>query len=134
MIRPAAVAIFADAVIDSGRRKTVFVARGNGVFEPRLVETGWRLGDRVQITGGLQPGERIVVSGNFLIDSESRMKLAAQSPLVKDLVCGMDIEPTAPATLKLQHDGKTYYFCSDQCRKSFEAAPAKYIPAKRGPA
>jgi Cu(I)/Ag(I) efflux system membrane fusion protein len=71
---PAAVVVPADAVIDSGRGKTVFVERGNGVFEPLLVETGWRLGDRVEITKGLEPGERIVVSGNFLIDSESRMK------------------------------------------------------------
>jgi len=71
---PAAVVAPADAVIDSGLRKTVFVERGGGVFEPRLVETGWRLGDRVEITKGLEPGERIAVSGNFLIDSESRMK------------------------------------------------------------
>ena len=71
---PAAVVVPADAVIDSGRGKTVFVERSSGVFEPVLVETGWRLGDRVEITKGLDPGERIVVSGNFLIDSESRMK------------------------------------------------------------
>jgi multidrug efflux pump subunit AcrA (membrane-fusion protein) len=42
------------------------------------LKTGWRLGDRVQVTEGLEPGERIVVSGNFLIDSESRMKLPAR--------------------------------------------------------
>ena len=77
---PAAITAPADAVLDSGRRKTVFVAKGNGVFEPRVVETGWRLGDRVEIVKGLEPGESIVVSGNFLIDSESRMKLAAASP------------------------------------------------------
>jgi multidrug efflux pump subunit AcrA (membrane-fusion protein) len=78
---PAAVVAPADAVIDSGRGKTVFVERGSGVFEPVPVETGWRLGDRIEITKGLEPGERIVVSGNFLIDSESRMKPeAARSP------------------------------------------------------
>jgi RND family efflux transporter MFP subunit len=74
---PAAVTVPADAVIDSGLRKTVYVDRGQGAFEPRQVQTGWRLGDRVQITKGLEPGEHIVVSGNFLIDSESRMRLAA---------------------------------------------------------
>lgn len=121
---PAAITAPADAVIDSGRRKTIFVDRGNGLFEPRQVETGWRLGDRVQIVRGLEPGERIVVSGNFLIDSESRMKLAAQTPpapeqggMVKDLVCGMDVDPKAPSTLKVQHDGQTYYFCSEHCKK-----------------
>jgi Cu(I)/Ag(I) efflux system membrane fusion protein len=72
--KPAAITVPADAIIDSGRRKTVYVERSSGMFEPRLVQTGWRLGERVQITNGLQPGERVVVSGNFLIDSESRMK------------------------------------------------------------
>jgi YHS domain-containing protein len=139
---PSAVTVPADAVIDSGRRKTVFVDRGSGVFEPRLVETGWWLGDRVQITQGLEPGERIVTSGNFLIDSESRMQAAAAEPapspprtgMMKDLICGMDVDPQAPAALKVRHDGRTYYFCSEQCKRSFEAAPAKYVPQMRGPA
>ena len=74
----AAVTIPAEALIDTGRRRVVYVDRAEAEFEPRLVETGWRLGDRVQITSGLEPGERIVVSANFLIDSESRMRLPAQ--------------------------------------------------------
>jgi Cu(I)/Ag(I) efflux system membrane fusion protein len=64
----------ADAIVDSGLRKTVFVDCGNGHFEPRLVETGSRIGDDVEVTKGLEAGERIVVSGTFFIDSESRMK------------------------------------------------------------
>ena len=71
---PAALVVPADAIVDSGLRKTVFVDCGNGSFEPRLVETGWRAGDDVEVTKGLMPGERIVVSGTFFIDSESRMK------------------------------------------------------------
>ena len=59
-----------------GAGKVVFVALEDGYFEPREVVTGWRFGDRVEIVKGLAPGEEIVVSGNFLIDSESRMKLA----------------------------------------------------------
>jgi hypothetical protein len=43
------------------------------------VEVGRRAGDRVEIVKGLAPGERIVVSGTFLLDSETRMKLAAVS-------------------------------------------------------
>ncbi len=74
---PAGITVPADAVLDSGRRKTVFVDLGNGHFEPRLVETGWRLGDQVEIVKGLMPGEKIVVSGNFLLDSESRMRTTA---------------------------------------------------------
>ncbi|HSB79015.1 MAG TPA: efflux RND transporter periplasmic adaptor subunit [Candidatus Methylomirabilis sp.] len=71
---PPAVVVPVDAVLDSGLKKTVFVDRGEGVFEPRQVETGWRIGDRVEVVKGVTPGERIVVSGTFLLDSESRMK------------------------------------------------------------
>jgi hypothetical protein len=55
------------------------VERSAGVFEAREVEVGRRAGDRVEIVKGLAPGERIVVSGTFLLDSETRMKLAAVS-------------------------------------------------------
>jgi len=73
---PQGIAVPVDAVIDSGLRKTVYVEGADGNFTPRPVETGSRMGDTVQITKGLEPGERIVVAGNFLLDSESRMKLS----------------------------------------------------------
>jgi membrane fusion protein, copper/silver efflux system len=76
---PATVVVPADAIVDSGLRKTAFVDCGNGYFEPRLVETGWRFGDDVEVTKGLTPGERIVISGTFFIDSESRMHATQQS-------------------------------------------------------
>jgi Cu(I)/Ag(I) efflux system membrane fusion protein len=70
----------AGAVLDAGTSKTVFLDRGNGYFEPRMVETGDRYsdasGDRVEILKGLKAGERIVTSGTFLLNSESQMKLA----------------------------------------------------------
>jgi membrane fusion protein, copper/silver efflux system len=71
---PATIAVPVDAIIDSGLTKVVFVDRGSGVFESRQVETGWRSGDRVEIVRGLTPGERIVTSATFLIDSESRLR------------------------------------------------------------
>jgi len=71
---PATLVVPVDAIVDTGLRKTVFVDCGNGHFEPRLVETGWRIGDDVEVTKGLEPGESIVVSGTFFVDSESRMK------------------------------------------------------------
>ena len=74
---PAKLTVPADAVLDAGERKTVFVDRGNGFFEPRQVTTGERDGNRIQILSGLTGGERVVTSGNFLIDSESQMKAAA---------------------------------------------------------
>jgi Cu(I)/Ag(I) efflux system membrane fusion protein len=73
---PPSVTVPADAILDSGMRKIVYVDRGEGDFEPREVETGWRLHDRVSVTHGLREGERVVVAGAFLVDSESRMKQA----------------------------------------------------------
>ncbi len=64
------------AVISSGTRDIVFVDVGDGYFEPREVELGVRLPEAVQILDGLAEGERVVASGNFLIDSESKLKAA----------------------------------------------------------
>ncbi len=75
---PAMLTVPAEAVLDAGERKTVFLDRGNGYLEPRRVEVGERVGDRVQILSGLSGGERVVTSGNFLIDSESQLKAAAE--------------------------------------------------------
>jgi Cu(I)/Ag(I) efflux system membrane fusion protein len=66
-----------DAVIDSGQEQRVFVERSAGVFEPRRVQIGWRSGDRVEIVHGLTEGDRVVVEGTFLVDSESRLKSSA---------------------------------------------------------
>ncbi|MGA2327296.1 MAG: efflux RND transporter periplasmic adaptor subunit [Bryobacteraceae bacterium] len=76
--QPARLTVPAEAVLDSGLAKTVFVDRGNGIFEPREVATGERIGDRIQILSGLKAGERIVTSGNFLIGSESQLKAATE--------------------------------------------------------
>ena len=45
---------------------------------------------------------------------------------VKDLVCGMDIDP-ATAAATSEYKGQTYYFCSLGCKKSFEKEPEKYL-------
>lgn len=74
-----ALVVPADAVLDSGLKKTVFIEQGKGVFSPRVVETGRRLNDRVEIVKGLEPGEKIVISGNFLVSSESRLQEAAET-------------------------------------------------------
>ncbi len=81
--QPSRLTVPAQAVLDTGTKKIVFVARGNGFFEPRDVAPGERLGDRVQVLKGLAPGEQIVTSGNFMISSESQLKSAtgAGSPM-----------------------------------------------------
>lgn len=78
---PASVNIPAEAILDSGKKAVVYVDKGGGIFEPRKVTTGWRFGGQVEITGGLEPGEKIAVSGNFLIDSESRMEIIASGTM-----------------------------------------------------
>ncbi len=65
-----------EALLDSGEKQYVFLAHGDGMFEPRQVETGAKLDGKVAITSGLKPGDTVVLSGNFLIDSESRLKSA----------------------------------------------------------
>ena len=75
---PRGIVVPAEAVLDSGLKKTVFVERSEGVFTPQTVEVGRRFDDRVQIVKGLEAGERIVVSGNFLVSSESRLQEAVQ--------------------------------------------------------
>lgn len=67
------------AVLDTGRRQVVFVHRGDGYMEPRNVRIGRRFGDRVQILEGLTENDEIVVSGNFLIDSESQLRTARET-------------------------------------------------------
>lgn len=68
-----------EAVIRSGERNVVFVTRGNNKFTPRDVTLGLSLdGRRVQILTGLAPGETVVTSGQFMLDSESKLKEAVQ--------------------------------------------------------
>ena len=61
-------------MLNSGDRQVVFIDRGNGIFEPREVKIGRAAGGALEILSGLKAGERIVISGNFLIDSESQLK------------------------------------------------------------
>jgi|SRR5579883_1613148 len=64
------------AVLDSGDRQAVLIDRGDGRFEPRDVKLGRHGGGYVEIRDGLNEGESVVVSANFLIDAESNLKAA----------------------------------------------------------
>jgi len=71
--------ISSQAIIHSGDKKMVFVAKGKGKFTPRQITTGAFLDQgKVQVLTGLSQGENIVVSGQFLLDSESKLKEAIQ--------------------------------------------------------
>jgi membrane fusion protein, copper/silver efflux system len=140
---PDGIAVPADAILDTGQHKIVFVSPREGVFEPREVTAGARYGDRVQIVKGLAAGEQLVVSGLFLLDSESRLQLAAaaaERPAARpsqasetDPVCGMPVAPAA-AHSHLVYEGVSYYFCSGSCRRSFDQAPASYASTAKAAA
>ncbi len=65
-----------EAVLDSGSEQLAFVALDDGYFEPRKVKLGDETGGEVIVLSGLKAGERVVTSGNFLVDSESKLKSA----------------------------------------------------------
>jgi Cu(I)/Ag(I) efflux system membrane fusion protein len=75
----AALSVPESAVIDSGDRKLVFIDRGEGRLEPREVQLGVRVGSAFQVLSGLADGERVVISANFLLDSESSLRSAISS-------------------------------------------------------
>jgi Cu(I)/Ag(I) efflux system membrane fusion protein len=70
------LAIPSEAVVNTGERDYVFLARAGGTFEPRMVTVGRADGDQVQVLSGLAAGDTVVASASFLIDSESRLKAA----------------------------------------------------------
>lgn len=72
-----ALSVPADAVIFTGPRRMVFVDLGEGRLAPREVSLGARVGDRYEITSGLQAGDQVVSEGAFLVAAESRIRSAA---------------------------------------------------------
>jgi Cu(I)/Ag(I) efflux system membrane fusion protein len=62
------------AVMDNGRRQVVWVEMKPGMFSPRDVKVGARVGDNVQILSGLMRGDKVAASGGYLIDSEAQLK------------------------------------------------------------
>jgi len=68
-----------NAVLDSGTQQVVFVAQGDGVFVPRSVKAGRRLGDRIEILDGVKEGEQVATAATFFIDSESQLRAGLQN-------------------------------------------------------
>ncbi|BCB27140.1 cation efflux system protein [Sulfurimicrobium lacus] len=85
----------ASAVIYSGKNQTVLVELAPGRFEPRPVKLGMQGGDYVEVLEGLTESEKVVVSANFLIDSESNLKAAFSG------MSGSQAKPAAPP----EHNG-----------------------------
>jgi len=88
-LKPDALLVPDSAVLRSGEKNTVFVALEGGRFEPREVKLGPRAdNDSYEVISGLTEGERVVTSGQFMLDSESQLREAIQKML----------KPVAPVT------------------------------------
>jgi Cu(I)/Ag(I) efflux system membrane fusion protein/cobalt-zinc-cadmium efflux system membrane fusion protein len=91
-----------EAVIDTGVRQVVFVSKGKGKFEPREIKLGVEVnGHQYQVLKGLSEGEEIVISAQFMLDSESRLREAVQKMLEVRQTGGSD----APADDDLDMSG-----------------------------
>jgi hypothetical protein len=73
------VTVPANAVLDSGTDKVVFVAEGDGYFTPRPVKVGRNLGDRIEILEGVKEGEQVATGATFFLDSESQLRAGLQN-------------------------------------------------------
>lgn len=73
-----AVLVPPDAVLDSGKEQIVFVAKGDGYFEPRRVTIGHRSGDQIEIVKGVKEGEQVATGATFFLDSESQLRASLQ--------------------------------------------------------
>lgn len=69
-----AIAVPVTAVLETGKRRVVWVEKEPGMFEPREVNVGTRVGDRFQILAGLRAGEKVAASGGYMIDSELQLR------------------------------------------------------------
>jgi len=75
----AALTIPISAVMPTGSRSVVFVDKGDGKLEPRIVQLGTKYGDIYEVKSGLEDNERVVASANFLIDAESKVQGALKA-------------------------------------------------------
>ena len=112
-----AVMVAAEAVLHSGTRAVVIVARGEGVFEPREVVLGTESEGMQEVTSGLIPGEQVLVSSQFLIDADANLK-AAISQLLSGAETGQP-----PAGGEMQHG---------EMRGSSGETPGSHLPARGG--
>ena len=101
------------AVIETGTRSVVFTMPAPGRFEPRQVTLGLRSDDhRLQVLSGLAPGDTVVVSGQFLLDSESRLREAALKFQPPGKVDGAQpIASASPEATSGQAAERLYYVC-----------------------
>jgi Cu(I)/Ag(I) efflux system membrane fusion protein len=99
----------AEAVVDTGEMHYLFVAQEGGHFEPRQVQIGAHMGEKIEILSGVAEGETIVTTGNFLVDSESRLRAAIEGQTSAEAASGTD-------ACSKQFDGQKYPDKVQACR------------------
>lgn len=112
-----AIVVPVTAVMDTGKRQVVWIETSPGMFEPRDVQVGQQTDDKIQIMSGLKPGDKVAVSGSYLIDSESQLKGGGGG---HENMPGMKMDDKKPAASgQGGHEGHG-------------APPAQQQPAKKG--
>lgn len=94
-----------EALIRSSQGDRVIVSVGNGRFQIRPVTTGMESGDQVEILSGLQVGEQVVASGQFLIDSEANLKAGLERVATPSQPASTETSPTAWSNIIIEGKG-----------------------------
>jgi Cu(I)/Ag(I) efflux system membrane fusion protein len=92
------VAVPRTAVLDTGKEKVVYVSKGSGVFEKRSVQASVVGDEYYAVTTGVEPGERVVTHGNFLIDSQTRLSGTISGMFGGSKAFGDETSPQGPAS------------------------------------
>jgi len=117
-----AIVVPVTALIDTGKRQVVWVEMSPGMFEPRDVQVGQKTDEKVQILSGIKPGDKVAVSGSYLIDSESQLKGGGGQDHSKH-TGGKPAEPGQAPAASQQPQGGGH---------EGHSAPAQQAPAKKG--
>jgi hypothetical protein len=115
-LEPDAVLVPESAVLRSGRNNTVFVVLDDGKFEPRAINLGAQGENNMcQVLAGLNAGERVVTSGQFMVDSESQLQQAIQKMTDPNATPAPTAAPVMveqpPMAMSTPEDTKTVYIC-----------------------
>jgi Cu(I)/Ag(I) efflux system membrane fusion protein len=121
------LAVPAEAVIRTGTRAVAIVRKDVGSFEPREVQLGADMGELLEVAGGLQEGEEVVTSGQFLIDSEARLKSVLGAMAIAQPVATAVSVAVPPGSFRAE--GKVESVESDSITISHGPVPALKWPA-----
>jgi membrane fusion protein, copper/silver efflux system len=144
------------AVIDTGKRTVVYLEKMAGMFDGVEVVLGPRCGDAYPVVRGLEPGQRVVTAGAFLVDAETRLNPsvaasyfgaarreeavapalpddapspADQEAIARQKICPVTGKPLGSmgAPMRLEVEGRTVYLCCEGCEGRMRKEPAKYF-------